>query len=185
MKPEFFYSIRIFHGKNIDETWFSLKWVAWDSFEFEKASRVSGYSFHDPCAFCALSYYTPLWCDMCNSSDHNITSCPYYASPRDKIDVVLTLPSSSVSLAQCTGFEGGEPFSYVAGLSGLNACLESEGIFNVVHDLDRTPSQGHHDVFVHEESSSFVANYVIPSSLERFCLSLMHSQPSFFPRVFY
>ena len=54
-------------------------WVAWDLFEFEKASRFYGNSFHDPCPFYARSYYAPLWCDMCNSSTHNVSSCPYYA----------------------------------------------------------------------------------------------------------
>jgi len=34
-----------------------LKWIAWDSFEFEKASLISEYSFLDPCAFYARSYY--------------------------------------------------------------------------------------------------------------------------------
>jgi len=49
-----------FHGKNVDEAWCLLKWIAWDSFEFEKASRVSRYSFPDPCALHARSYYTPF-----------------------------------------------------------------------------------------------------------------------------
>jgi len=62
--------------------------------------------------------------------------------------------------------------------------LESEGIFNEVHYLARTPLQGHYDVFVHEESFSFVAIYVIPNSLERSHLSLMHSQPSCSPKCF-
>ena len=34
-----------FHGQNVNEAWSLLEWVAWDSFEFEKASCVSGYSF--------------------------------------------------------------------------------------------------------------------------------------------
>jgi len=45
MKPEFFYNIGFFHGKNVDEVWSLLEWVTWDSFEFEKASCVSEYSF--------------------------------------------------------------------------------------------------------------------------------------------
>ena len=68
-----------FHGKNVDEAWCLLEWVAWDSFEFEKASCVYGNSFHDPCAFYARSYYAPFWCDMCNSFAHTVSSCPYYA----------------------------------------------------------------------------------------------------------
>ena len=68
-----------FRGKSVDEPWSLLEWVAWDSFEFDKASCVSGYSFPDPCAFYARSYYALLWCDMCNSSNHNANSCAYYA----------------------------------------------------------------------------------------------------------
>jgi len=34
-----------------------LEWIAWDSFEVEKASRVSKYLFSDPRAFYARSYY--------------------------------------------------------------------------------------------------------------------------------
>ena len=40
-----------FHGKNANEAWYLLEWVAGNSFEFEKASCVYGYLFHDPCAF--------------------------------------------------------------------------------------------------------------------------------------
>jgi len=64
-----------FHGKTIDEAWSLLEWVAWDSFRFDKASRICGYFFPDPCAFYARSYYAPLWCDMCNTSAHNVSSC--------------------------------------------------------------------------------------------------------------
>jgi len=45
-----------FCGKNFDDAWYLLEWIAWDSFEFEKASRISRYSFSDPCAFYARSY---------------------------------------------------------------------------------------------------------------------------------
>ena len=64
-----------FHCKSVNEAWCLLdygylfefeKWVAWDLFEFEKASCVYGYLFHDPFAFYAKYYYAPLWCDMCN-----------------------------------------------------------------------------------------------------------------------
>jgi len=68
-----------FHGQNVDKTWILLERIAWDSFEFEKASRLYGYSFPNPCAFYARSYYDPFWCDMCNFSNHNANSCPYYA----------------------------------------------------------------------------------------------------------
>ena len=38
-----------FHKKNVNEAWNLLECVAWDSFEFDKASCVYGYSFYDPC----------------------------------------------------------------------------------------------------------------------------------------
>ena len=68
-----------FQCKCVDVAWCLLGWIAWESFEFEKASRVFGYSFPDPCAFYVRSYYVRLRCDMCNSSNHNANSCPYYA----------------------------------------------------------------------------------------------------------
>jgi len=42
-----------FHYKCVDEAWCLLKWIAWDSFEFEEASHLSGYSIPSPCAFYA------------------------------------------------------------------------------------------------------------------------------------
>jgi len=73
-----------------------LEWIAWDSFEFEKASRISRHSFLDPCSFYSRSYYAPFLCDLCKSSDHDINSCLCYAcyaqrdfvSPWDNTDVV-------------------------------------------------------------------------------------------------
>ena len=47
------------------------------SFEFEKATIISKYSFLDPCTFYSRSYYAPFWCDLCNSSYHTTNSCPY------------------------------------------------------------------------------------------------------------
>jgi len=101
-----------------------LKWIAWNSFEFEKAGRVSGYSCFDPCAFSTKSYYNPFWCQLYSSSDHAIDSCRYYAcyaqldfvSLVDNTDIVLTLPNSSFALAQCLGLKAGEPFRGVANL---------------------------------------------------------------------
>ena len=127
-----------------------------DSFEFEKASHLSGCYFPVPSAFYARSYYAPLWCDLC-SSYHNITSCPYYACyaqpdfapPRDSTDVVLSLVDSCLLLAQCMGFEEGEPFGYAARLSGISACLESEDTFDMAHNLVNTPLEGCRDMFVH------------------------------------
>jgi len=34
-----------FHGQNVDEAWYLLEWITWDSFEFEKASCVSRFFF--------------------------------------------------------------------------------------------------------------------------------------------
>ena len=48
-----------FHRFKVDDAWSLLLWVAWDSFEFEKACCVYRYSFPDPCAFYARSYYAP------------------------------------------------------------------------------------------------------------------------------
>jgi len=72
-----------FHGLTVDDAWNLLLWVAWDSFEFEKACSVYSYSFPDPCAFHARSYYAPLWCDVCSTSSHNVNMsllfilCPF------------------------------------------------------------------------------------------------------------
>jgi len=85
-----------FQCKCVDEALCLLEWIAWESFEFEKASCCSGYLFPNPCAFYARPYYAPLWCDICNSSDHNAKSCPDYAcyvqpgfaSPRDNTSML-------------------------------------------------------------------------------------------------
>jgi len=64
------------------------------------------------------------------------------------------------------GFEGGEPFGYVARFSGKNACDESEDTFVMAHDLVDTPLEGYHDMFMHEGSPSLGCNDVIPSPLD-------------------
>jgi len=64
-----------FLTKSVDEAWYLLKWIGWDSFEFEKASHVSRYLCFDPYEFYARSYYAGFWCNLCNSSDHDINSC--------------------------------------------------------------------------------------------------------------
>jgi len=124
-----------------------LEWIAWDSFEFEKGSRVSKYSFYDPCLFYSRSYYAPFWCDFYNSSDHETNSGPYYAcydqssfvSPWVNADFVLTLHDSSHPLAQCTELKVGEPFAIIAKPSVVDVCFESEDIFDEVHDLVEAP----------------------------------------------
>jgi len=95
-----------------------LEWIAWDAFEFEKATRVSRYSFFDPCTFYSRSYHAAFLCNLCNSSDYGTKSYPYYAcyaqpdfvSPWENTDVVLTLLDSSFSLPQYTRLEAAEPF---------------------------------------------------------------------------
>jgi len=86
---------------------------------------------------------------MCNSSDHDISSRPYYACD--------THPDSSLHLAQF-------------GIN--NACYRLETTFDRVHNLVETPLEGCHDVFVHEDSSSLGSNYVIPNPLNHSHVSM-------------
>jgi len=99
---------------------------------------------------------------------------PNFASPRDSINVILALPNSSLPLAQCIGFEVGEPFKYVARLSGANVCLELEGTFDRVHVLARTHLKVSCDVYVHEDSSSPGSNYVVPNPIDHSHVSTMY-----------
>jgi len=159
-----------FHGKNIDEAWSLLECVAWYSFEFDKASHIYGYSFPDCCAFYAKSYHTPLWCDMCNTSAHNVSSCPYYA--------YSTHSDSSLPLTQCMELEVDEPFGLVARIGINNACCGLKTSFDEVHNLVDTPLEGCSDMFMHEGSPSLGLNHAIPNPLEHFHDSIMCSQPS-------
>jgi len=163
-----------FHGKNTDEAWSLLEWVARDSFEFDNASRVYGYSFPDPCAFYAKSYYAPLWCDMCNSSAHNVSSCPY--------DACYTHFDSSLPLTQSMGLEVDEPFGLGSGFGMDNACCGLETLFDEMHNLVDTPLEGCNDMFMHEGSPSLGSNHVIPNPLEHsmilLCVHNLHYPPS-------
>jgi len=94
-----------FHGKSIDEAWCLLEWIAWDSLKFEKACCIFGYSFPDRSALYDRSCYAPFLVYMCSSSDHNITSCPFYAC--------YAPLNSSFPLAL------GEPFRLLLGLMWL------------------------------------------------------------------
>jgi len=156
-----------FHGQNVNEAWSFLEWIASDSFAFEKASRICGYSVHDPCAFFARSYYAPFRCDLCNSPDHNANSCPYSA--------YYAHPDSSLPLVQCMRLEVGEPFGLVTRFGTNNACYRLEIPFEEVHHLVEALLEGCQDMFVHEGSSSLVSDDVIPNSLERFHVSPMYS----------
>ena len=110
---------------------------------------------------------------MCNSSDHNANSCPYY--------VYYAHPNSSLPLAQCMELEVGEPFGLVANFDMNNTCCGLETPFEEVHNLVDTPLEGCHDMFVHEGSPSLGSNHVIPNSLEHSYVSPVCSQPSFSP----
>ena len=79
------------------------------------------------------------------------------------------------------GVRGGEPFGYAARLSGVNACEESKDIFDEMHNLVDTPLDGCCDMFVNEGCPSLGCDDVIPIPLEHSYVSLMCSQPLFFP----
>jgi len=67
-----------FHGKSLKDACYLLEWIAWDSFEFEKASLICRYSISIHCTFYYRSYYAPFWCNLCSYSDHATNSCPHY-----------------------------------------------------------------------------------------------------------
>ena len=160
-----------------------LEWIAWDSFEFEKASRVSRYSFLDPYAFYSRSYYAPFWYDLCNSSDYAINSCPYYAcyaqpdfvSHKDNTDVVINLPDSSFPLAQCTWLEINKPFRVIARFNVVCACFKSKDTLDEVHDLVRTPLKGSRDMVTHKAIPSLDCTSVLSNPLDHSYVSLMCS----------
>jgi len=153
-----------------NEAWSLLEWIAWHSFPFHKASCVSGYSFHDPCTFYATSYFAPLWCELYNSSAHNVSSCPYYAC--------YAHSDSSLPLTKSMGLEVGELFGLVARIGMNNACCGLEISFDEVHNLVDTPLEGCSDMFMHEKSPSLGSNHVVPNPLEHSHVSTFCSQPS-------
>ena len=107
MKPEFFYNFGIFIVKMMMRHGICLSGLLGTHLSLKRLVMFVEILFPILVHFMLRSYYVPLWCDMCNSSNHSITSCPYYAcsaqpdfaSPRDYTDVVLTLPNSSLPLA--------------------------------------------------------------------------------------
>ena len=133
----------------------------------KKATRFYGNSFHDPCAFYARLYYAPFWCNLCHSSDRNISSCPYYGS--------YAHLESSLPLTQCTGFKVGEPFGLVARFVMNNAYCGLETPFEELHHLVETPLEGCRDMFVHEGSPSLGCDDVSPNPLEHSHVSLVCS----------
>ena len=82
--------------------------------------------------------FAPFRCDLCNSSGHETNLCPYYAcytqpyfaSPIDNIDVVLSSPDSSFPLTQCMGLEVGKPFGFDARFDVADASFRSEDILD-------------------------------------------------------
>jgi len=159
-----------FHRLNVDDAWSLLVRVVWDSFEFEKACYVYGYSFPDQCAFYARSYYAPVWCDLCNKSAHNVSSYPYYAC--------YAHFDSSVPLTRYTRLEVGEHFGLDASFGMNNKCCGFEDTLDREHNLVDTPLEGCREVFVHNGSPSLTYDNVTPNPLEHSHVSTFCSQPS-------
>ena len=63
-----------FYAKTADEACDFLDWLAWDTHEFE-TSCFDSYT-PPPC----IPIHAPPVCNICNCSDHDNTSCPYYIS---------------------------------------------------------------------------------------------------------
>jgi len=162
--------LQYFDDLNVDDAWSLLEWVAWDSFEFEKTCCVYRYYFLVPCAFYGRSYYAPLWCDMCNSSAHNVSSCPFYAC--------YAQSASSLSLTQRTGFKVGESFGLGSSFGMTDAFCGMGDTVEEVHNLVYTPLEGCRDLFVHKGSSSLSFENVLSNPLEHAHVSTFSSQPS-------
>ena len=76
------YPSEFFLGFSWEKCWWGMVFAWVDCLGyiwFEKASCVFGYSCSNVCAFYARCYCAPFWCNLCNSHDHAINSCPYYA----------------------------------------------------------------------------------------------------------
>ena len=148
-----------------------LEWIPWESFEFERASLISRYSFPDSCAFNSRSYYV-------------FYAQPDFVSPWDNTEVVLTLHDSSFPLAQCTGPEAGDPFEGVTRFSVVDTFFELKDILDEVHDLVEMPLEGSRDVFIYEESTSLGCNNVLPNLLDHSHVSPICSLPSPPPKYY-
>jgi len=180
-----------FHGKTVEDACYLLEWIAWDSFEFEKASHACRYSVSIPCTFYCRSYYALFWCDLYSSSDHATNSCsyyacctqPYFASLIDNTEIVPTLNGLSFPLASCMGLGEGDPFGFDARPDVADACFNWEDILDEVHDLDKTPLEGWRDVFMQEKSHSLGCDYAFPNPLDHYHVSLTCSNPLFPPSI--
>ena len=79
----------------------------------------------------------------------------------------------------------GEPFGFDDGFGVADACFKSQDTFDEVHNLDKFPLEGSHDVFMHEESPSLgFDDSVIPNPLDHSHVSPMCSLPSSFPEYY-
>jgi len=95
---------------------------------------------------------------LCNTSTHNVSSCPYYA--------YYAHSDSSLPLTRCTGLEVGEPIRLDASL-GMNSVLcRFEYTLDREHNLVDTPLEGCREVFVHEGSSSLTCDNVPEKGVE-------------------
>ena len=107
---------------------------------------------------------------MCNTSSHNVSTCPYY--------VFYAYSDLPLPLAQCTGLEAGESFGYGASFGMTDTFYELEETLVREHDLVNTPLEGCHDSYAHEGSPSLTYENVIPTSLDHFHVSTLTSLPS-------
>jgi len=61
-----------FCAKRVEETWYFLDWLAYDTYEYE-ISCTNSYILPS----CIPDYAHPM-CEICHCSDHGSNSCPYY-----------------------------------------------------------------------------------------------------------
>ena len=95
---------------------------------------------------------------MCNSSIHNVSSCPYCAYCAH---CYLSLP-----LTQGLRLEVGEPFGLDASFGMNNDLCGFEDTLDRDHNLIDTPLEGCREVFVHEGSSSLTCDNVPEKGVE-------------------
>jgi len=75
--------------------------------------------------------------------------------------------------------KAGEPFGFDVRLDVVDACFESEYIFDKEHNPDKTPLEESRYVFMHEESPSLgFHDIALPNSLDHSHVSPKYSQPS-------
>ena len=78
----------------------------------------------------------------------------------------------------------GQPYGFVARCSVLDACFESEDIFDKVYDLVEIPLEESRGVLVHEESLSLgFHDIVLPNPLDHSHVSPCVHNPLFPPSI--